>query len=85
MKKVIYKYPLMVGFPTTVNFPVGGIVKFFALQMNEPTVWVECLKDAATVKRQVQCFGTGEDIPIDALHLGSVMQGAYVWHFYLMM
>lgn len=52
-----------------------------------PTVWVEQWlpeKDEQfrTEKVVFEIFGTGHHIPVGALHIGSVIDGGFVWHLY---
>ncbi len=47
-------------------------------------VWTEESELTAGAERQVQVFGTGHQVPFDAIYLGTAvaMDGALVWHLY---
>lgn len=48
-------------------------------------VWTEEHMDTGTprpIRRQVQIFATGQELPPSARHLGSVVAGVFVWHAY---
>lgn len=49
-----------------------------------PTVWIDDERDEAihTMRRNFMVIGTGHPIPDGATHVGSLMQGAFVWHVY---
>ena len=55
--------------------------------VNGPELWVEadCPDDfpvSGPEVRPVQAFGTGHVIPDGAEHLGSCIDGPFVWHLY---
>jgi len=52
-----------------------------------PTLWVEQWlpekgHEFRTEKVTFEVFGTGHHIPVGALHIGTAIEGAYVWHLY---
>lgn len=54
---------------------------------NVPTVWVEQWlpekgHEFRTEQVVFEVFGTGHEIPVGATHIGSVIEGMYVWHLY---
>ena len=54
-----------------------------AMQGETPTLWVEVDPDAdKTWDIDYQWFGTGHDIPVNALYLGTVQDGMLVFHLY---
>jgi hypothetical protein len=42
-------------------------------------VWTE---DSASGHRAARVYGTGQPVPDDDVHLGSVLAGPFVWHVY---
>lgn len=47
-----------------------------------PAVWLEVDTEAPLTNRAFRVFGTGHPIPGDAFHVGSLVDGPYVWHIY---
>lgn len=95
--KRVYKYPLYVpmknsGSPLTdILMPKNAKVVHVGLQEGVVTIWAEVDDDAlqAAVSgrewdgRRFAVYGTGDTIPDDdAVHVGSLMDGIFVWHVY---
>lgn len=95
--KTVYKYPLRMDGPTEIELPVAlHKPVHFDIQSTEgqvwlhsatPTLWVEQWlpeegEEFRTEKVVFEIFGTGHHIPVGALHIGSVIDGAFVWHLY---
>lgn len=83
--KVIHKERLkMTANPQVFNVPRGSIVRKFAFQDDQPTIWIE--KPVGVPdndKIAVQMVGTGHpEINDDGIYVDSVLVGAYVWHLY---
>jgi len=68
----------------TVTLPGVGILPVHvAMQGEIPTMWVEVDPDAKkTWDIDYQWFGTGQDIPGNAMYVGTVQDGALVFHLY---
>jgi hypothetical protein len=45
-------------------------------------VWTEEEEFDPPLSRDVKVVGTGEDIPLEAVSLGSLVSGFFVWHVY---
>lgn len=82
--RTIFKFPLQLT--VEQHLEVHGDFKFLCAQMQNRliTLWAEV--DASRPKRRVTVFivGTGREVPCNAKHyLGTVQDGAYVWHVYV--
>lgn len=54
-----------------------------ALQEMLPTLWIDVDLSGNPTLREFQIFGTGDrSIPASARHVGTVQQGAFVWHVF---
>lgn len=80
----IYKYHLpQPGQYAVLDYHWGARPKLVALQNGSPCLWAEVHKDSTSRKAQVLCVGTGWDAPDDLEYLGTVLDGDFVWHFYI--
>ena len=83
--KSIYKYKLNLAH-TEVELPEGSKVVHFGMQRNELCMWVEQVVESnlEPISRSYWVIGTGHEIPnIDGLrHLGTALDGGFVWHLY---
>lgn len=82
--RVIHKFairPFGSG-PQTITVSPDAHAVRFAQQRNELCVWIDYDTAELSHKWVVQIFGTGNEIPEDAVHLGSYESGAYIWHLY---
>jgi hypothetical protein len=69
MKK-IWKYRL--SFPITkVSMPSDALILSVQLQGGLPTLWSLCNPDAAYETRQIEIYGTGQDIPEGRIYIGT--------------
>jgi len=60
----------------------GGSVVLVAMKRDELCVWTRENTDSPVDKRHVQVFATGQDFPEGLPHLGSVVDGVFVWHVF---
>ena len=79
----ILKYAL---FPsvTKLELAVGTRVLHAAFDRNERLcIWVlSPHEDSELEHRSFQIFATGEVVPMDYLHWGTIHDGAYIWHVF---
>jgi len=87
MSRQVWKFPL--GTMSIVNVPLTARVVLVALDpaTEQPAIWLEVDQSAPKVDRAFGIFGTGHPIEGDGgfpspLHVGSVVQGRFVWHVY---
>ena len=82
MSRVVYKYRVD-GFVNYYTVPAPAKPLFFALQGGTPYVWVEHpINSEEAVELIFVTVGTGHVIPEGAEHIGSLIDGAFVWHLY---
>lgn len=82
MSPVVYKYPLR-SMDDTINVPDGAVVLVGRDASNSVCVWIQHAdRNGLRRDRRVYIAGTGHDIPQPANHLGSFVDGQYVWHIY---
>lgn len=88
--------PTEVELPVALHKPVHfdiqkGEVYDFDLETTiysaTPTLWVEqwLPEEGYDFRMETvtyEIFGTGHHVPVGALHIGSVIDGAFVWHLY---
>lgn len=60
----------------------SGEVVLVAMQYGFLTVWTEEDEQVEPSMRPVGIFGTGYSVSDDYEHLGSVLDGSFVWHLY---
>ena len=54
-----------------------------AMQDGKPTVWAEVRTDGDVLQRRLLVVGTGYPVPDGCEHVGSAMDGQFVWHVYV--
>lgn len=81
--KTVWKFPILGGFEQ-LPMPRGAKILHVADQGGIITLWAEVDTTAERVRRGVVVVGTGRPLPQgEGSHVGTVMQGEYVWHLYL--
>ena len=81
--KVIYKYQVEVGY-NALNLPKDSVVVHFGNQDNKLCVWVLLDEDNPLELYEVHIVGTGWlRVQEDWKFLGTVQQGSFVWHAFL--
>lgn len=77
----VWKYRAQVGLRPTVPAANGPVVHVGRDMGGEVCVWIDGdLED--TSMRAFRVFGTGQEIPADAVHVGSWIELPFVWHVY---
>lgn len=77
----IHKYILMASTSTVVHLPVDAQVVHCAKQDSYICIWVMLdLSQPPTVSRTFEVVGTGWDIEDGRVHVGSLLDGGFVWH-----
>ncbi len=82
--KTIWKFTLERTDAQTINPPKGAVCRLVAVQHGELCAWLEVEAERITATWQIRIFGTGHNIGGAAgmQHLGSVIDGPFVWHVY---
>jgi len=83
--KTIYKYPIQITDEQEIQMPCDANVIHAGLDpQGTPCLWVEVDTAAPTEPVSVLVVGTGNPMPYVAhTHLGSFVQGPFVWHVFL--
>lgn len=82
--RTIWKFPLGPDQPTIVSVPVDAKVVLVGIDpaSGRRAVWIE-LDDEQTMRdRAFKIHGTGGRISVGWQHVGSLIDGIYVWHIY---
>ena len=85
MSRAIYKYEIPIDDQWhEFTMPLQArVVHIGAQQADAVCAWAEVATGGdEIVKRSFRIFGTGHPIPSGAVHQGSVISGAFVWHAY---
>jgi hypothetical protein len=80
--RAVWKYPVMVADEFTVTMPETHTVVHVALQGAQAQMWVEVDTDSETWPTTFHVEGTGHPIKSDSIHVGSWIEGPFVWHLY---
>ena len=81
----VWKYTLHLISKQFIDIPKGAKPVHFATQGNHICLWAEVDPNAEKEQREIDCFGTGFDIPdgYSKSHLGTVvLPNQTVWHYY---
>ena len=85
----VFKYPLaLVAQVQTIAFPMGAQILHVDLNpgaQGNLAIWAEVVRepDDRVVKRRFQIVPTGGAVPLGWKHLGTVLDGSFVWHVYM--
>lgn len=81
--RTIWKLTLSVGV-NGFELPVGAKLLSVAMQNDAIMLWAEVKSDARRTTRRVTVVGTGWDMQHlgDAIFVGTVIQGPFVWHVF---
>ena len=81
--KTIYKYHIERTDRQLIVLSVDARTIHVGLQNNELYLWAEVSTDALLEQRTIYVRGTGHPfIGTEGRHLGTVMDGLFVWHIY---
>lgn len=80
--RVIYKYPLLVGY-NCISLPLEAEIVHIAHQHGQLQMWVEQDPTRPLSQRQFNVYGTGYPIcNNNEMHLATVLVDDLVWHIY---
>ena len=80
--RVVHKFYMPVGAINLHDIPAGACLLTVQLQDGKPFMWAELDDAAPKVRRRFEFFGTGRPIPNGWVYVGTVQEGAFVWHLY---
>ena len=78
---IIHKYPLTLGV-TELQVPYSCKVLAVQMQADTPTLWAQVDPQGVPRTLKIHCRGTGQEVPKHTFHIGTVQDGACVWHFF---
>lgn len=83
--KTIYKYPLEIKGEQTIKTGGDGanIIHVGLDPMGTPCIWLEVDTLWPYKDLPIYIVGTGNPIPEGRGHVGSFVQGPFVWHVYI--
>ena len=88
--KTIWKFPISPNaqlyntFEIRLKVPAGAVPLCINLQHHRPCLWMEVDPEAPEEKFVMYCVGTGFGaFPENARYFCSLIEGDYVWHFYI--
>lgn len=78
----IWKHPLIITDEQVVRFPPGATLLHVGLDpQRTPCIWAKVTPETSSRPYRVYLVGTGNPMPDDVgEHLGSFVQGPFVWH-----
>ena len=78
--KAIYKYPLAGRHVTKVEMPKGANVVKFDSQAGTCCIWAIVDPESPMEERFFSIVGTGWTIEDTDCYIGTIQEGAFVWH-----
>ncbi len=84
--RVIHKYSVPFGNGAYGRFEIqtysDSTFLHVEMQGHVSCIWAEVDTDSKPVVEHLHVVGTGHEVPADAAHLGTWLDGPYVWHLY---
>ena len=80
--KTIYKYTLQMNCANHISLNKKSEVVKFAIQNNQPCIWVICDTDNITENRIFGIVGTGWKIEENMRYIDTAFEGPFVWHLF---
>lgn len=82
--RTIYKYPLQIADEQTIPLAYGAKILCVQSQNDRLCIWVDCESTNSPASRTIEIFGTGHPMSqqFNRCYIGTVQQGAFVWHVY---
>ena len=83
-QKKIFKYPLEPSPASTqpLDLPAGAEVLHVGEQYMGIQLWAKVDPNAEPETRFFRIYGTGQTLPDDAVHLGTVQMNPFIWHVF---
>jgi len=79
----IYKYPIAITDKQSILVPSQAKFLHVGLDPSEiPCLWYQVNPDNPKENITIYVVGTGGVIPLGARHLGTLVQGSFVWHIF---
>ena len=84
--RTIYKYPIEITDEQTITMPECAEIIHVGLDpQGTPCIWAEVITERSLRPYDVIVAGTGHPLPAGARnnHVGSFVQGSFVWHVFV--
>lgn len=83
--KTVWKFPFAIIRTQTIQMPVSATVLHVGLDpLAQPCLWARIDPTAPLVEYSLYVSGTGQPVPDgDNKHLGSFVDGQFVWHVWM--
>lgn len=81
----VHKYNISLMQPAVLPIPASATIVLVAVQRDVFRIWFEVsTEDPVVNPRTFAIFATGQDLPVQAQHVHSVItqSGEFVWHVY---
>jgi len=83
MTKRIYKYPFGILDRCMVDLPENHEIIHIGLDPNhQPCIWAKVDPVEIDVSTEICVIGTGHDVDDGMEHIGSFVDGQFVWHVF---
>jgi len=85
MNTVIWKFLVTNPVAGEIEMPTGAEILHVEMQHGNVCMWAKVDPDAALIRREFMIEGTGQPPNQrldDAIHRGTVLSGAMVWHVF---
>lgn len=80
---VICKYPIEIADEQVVDMPIDYELLHAGLDpTGQPCVWALVDKGSEMAQLHLRVAGTGHEVSHDHLHVGTFVQGPFVWHVF---
>jgi hypothetical protein len=81
--KTVYKYPIGITRYQVVNTFKDAVPVHVGFDpQGQPCIWMEVDTANPPENFAVNVIGTGHEVPKNTNHIGSFVQGPFVWHVY---
>lgn len=80
--KTIYKYRLSGRYTTTLELPKQAQILSVQSQEGVPTLWALVDTSKELEQRYFTVVGTGWEVEEEVCHIGTYMEGMFVWHVF---
>jgi hypothetical protein len=80
--KTVWKFDVPFHHVINIWMPEGARVLTVQYQEGIPRIWVEVDTTKPTTSRGFLWFGTGHPLEDGAQYIGTLQEGALVWHLY---
>lgn len=79
----VWKFTLSIKNDFILSMPKDWQPLLVAMQDGNACLWARVNKGAPNEAVRFYCTGTGAPVERDLTHLGSVVAGEFVWHFWV--